>query len=147
MPNVGLDDTMRSLVYPGLLGISGTACLLVVGIVSRFEGNIVSPAECRFLLVLCWFSLGVGAIGAAWALALRIRAARKEMSTLVVSLCFAVVAGSVWARVALLPRYVGVPMTVPFKKQGANKIPEPTRDSALGELTPTAWKIDRVKKS
>ena len=42
------------------------------------------------------------------------------MSTLVVSFCFAVVAASVWVRVALLPDYIGVPIRVPFKMQGAN---------------------------
>ena|ERR1022692_711552 len=107
---------MRSIVYPGLLGFSGAACLPAAASLSRIEGNIVRPEEYRFLSALCWFSLGAGAVGAVWALVLRTSSVRKQMSTLVVSLCFAIVALSVWARVDLLPDHVGVPMSVP----GAN---------------------------
>ncbi len=112
---------MRSLVYPGLSGLSGAACLLAAAILSRIEGNVVAPQDYRLLSASCWLGLAAGLVGAVWALVLRTRSARKEMSTLVISFCFAVVAASVWVRIALLPNYIGVPLTVPLNRHGANQ--------------------------
>ena len=112
---------MRSLVYPELSGLSGAACLLAAALLSRIKGNVVAPEDYRLLSALCWIGLAAGVVGAVWALVLRIRSARKEMSTLVISFCFAVVAASVWVRIVLLPDYIRVPMTLPVNRQGANQ--------------------------
>ena len=89
------DQTMRSLVYPGLSGLTGAACLIAAAILSHIEGNVVTLEDYRLLSALCWFGLAAGLVGAVWALVLRIRSARKEMSTLVIFFCSAVVAASV----------------------------------------------------
>jgi hypothetical protein len=88
---------------------------------SHFQGDIVSPSDYRFLLVLCWLGTALGAGGAAWALMLRTRSARREISTLVISSCLAVVVLSLWIRTGALPHHIGVPMTLPLRPEGANK--------------------------
>jgi hypothetical protein len=104
---------MRSLIYPALAGITGALCLLAAAMLSHIEGNVVAPQDYRLLSALCWFGLGAGIVGALWALGLRMRSARKELLTLVICVCLAVLAASFLVRVMLLPKYIGVPMTVP----------------------------------
>ncbi len=120
------------LVYPGFFGLSGAACLLTAVILSRIEGNVVAPENYRLLSALCWFGLTAGLVGAVWALALRISSSRNKMSTLVIWFCFAVLAASVWFRVALLPDYIRAPMTVPLNRHGTNQ----TREAKPGLAFP-----------
>ena len=119
---VGSND-MTSLVYPSLLGLAGAACSVAAAMLSHIEGQTVSPSDYRFLLVLCWLGTALGAGGAAWALIIRTRSARREISTLVIASCLAVVVLSFWIRTGALPHYIGVPMTLPSRHEGANKRP------------------------
>ena len=112
---------MTSLVYPSLVGLAGAASSVAAAMLSHIEGDIVSPSDYHVLLVLCWLGTALSAGGAIWALIVRSRSARREMSTLVVSSCLAVVVLSLWIRASALPHHIGVPMTLPSRHEGANK--------------------------
>lgn len=110
---------MNSLVFPSLLGLAGAACAVEAAILSRIEGHTVSPSDYQFLLVLCWLGTALSAGGAGWAIIVRTRSARKEIATLVIASCLAIVVLSFCVRAGALPYYIGVPMTLSPRHEGA----------------------------
>lgn len=107
-PSHGPRDTMRIVLYSGLLGVAGAACLAAVHIVARTQGFSTTPGIYQFLTLGCSFSLAVGILGVIGGLFARSRSrsANRNATTLVISLCVGVALLAIWTRVTALPRHI-----------------------------------------